>query len=57
MLTSIEPRQKIDYPDSKTRINEGDKFLVVADADELAKVDNLSKGKILLLKVPEKSLS
>lgn len=38
--------EKIDYPEAETTIQEGDTFLLVAEADELAAFSKLAKGEI-----------
>ncbi|MFB2837372.1 cation:proton antiporter [Floridanema evergladense] len=37
--------EEVDYPDVSTTIEEGDRLLVVGEAEELAALDDLAKGK------------
>ncbi|XWK87743.1 MAG: cation:proton antiporter [Phormidium sp.] len=44
--------EEVDYPDNFTTIESGDRLLVVGQAEELAALDELAKGKVI---VPAKS--
>jgi CPA2 family monovalent cation:H+ antiporter-2 len=44
--------EEVDYPDVSTTIEEGDRLLVVGQSEELAALDELAKGKVI---VPAKS--
>ncbi|MFB2892773.1 cation:proton antiporter [Aerosakkonemataceae cyanobacterium BLCC-F50] len=44
--------EEVDYPDNFTTIEEGDRLLVVGQAEELAALDDLAKGKAA---IPAKS--
>lgn len=43
--------EKIDYPDGKTVINEGDNLLLVGEKEEVTRFDNLAKGEIAIAKI------
>jgi monovalent cation:H+ antiporter-2, CPA2 family len=46
--------EELDYPDSQTALEPGDRLLVVGESDELGAFDELAKGE---MPVPTKSLS
>jgi monovalent cation:H+ antiporter-2, CPA2 family len=44
MAIQREDGEEIDYPDGKTLLDQGDRLLVVGEADEFAAFDELAKG-------------
>jgi CPA2 family monovalent cation:H+ antiporter-2 len=46
--------EEVDYPDSQTALEAGDRLLVVGESDELSAFDELAKGE---MPVPTKALS
>jgi monovalent cation:H+ antiporter-2, CPA2 family len=44
MAIQREDGEEIDYPDGKTLLDQGDRILVVGEADEFAAFDELAKG-------------